>query len=82
MFKNLKENILKKICLKYIICIMKKFDYKEYGGAPFLGVNGICVKAHGSSDDKAFKNAFNQVRLLYQKDVIWKIEQEIKKNID
>ena len=62
--------------------IKKKFDYTEVGGAPFLGVNGICVKAHGSSDDKAFKNAFNQVRLLYQKDVIWKIEQEIKKNID
>ncbi|MGL5084147.1 MAG: phosphate acyltransferase PlsX, partial [Clostridium sp.] len=34
-----------------------KFDYKEYGGAPFLGVDGICIKAHGSSDGKAFKNA-------------------------
>ena len=33
-----------------------KFDYKEYGGAPFLGVDGICIKAHGSSDGKAFKN--------------------------
>ena len=30
--------------------IKKKFDYKEYGGAPFLGVDGICIKAHGSSD--------------------------------
>ena len=31
-----------------------KFDYKEVGGAPFLGVDGICIKAHGSSDGKAF----------------------------
>ena len=28
----------------------KKYDYRETGGSPFLGVKGICVKAHGSSD--------------------------------
>ncbi len=35
----------------------KKLDYTEYGGAPLLGVDGLVVKAHGSSNAKAFKNA-------------------------
>ena len=35
-------------------------DYAEYGGAPLLGVNGGVIKAHGSSDAKAIKNAINQ----------------------
>ena len=36
--------------------LMKTFDYKEYGGAPLLGVKGYLVKAHGSSDEKAIMN--------------------------
>jgi len=32
-------------------------DYSEYGGAPLLGVNGICIIAHGSSTAKAIRNA-------------------------
>ncbi|HYM90140.1 MAG TPA: hypothetical protein VEW91_00730, partial [bacterium] len=32
-------------------------DYTEYGGAPLLGVNGICIIAHGSSKAKAIRNS-------------------------
>lgn len=35
-------------------------DYSEYGGAPLLGVNGGVIKAHGSSNSVAIKNAINQ----------------------
>lgn len=58
-----------------------KFDYKEYGGAPFLGVDGICIKAHGSSDGKAFKNAIRQTKTFYDNDVLEKIKTELKNNI-
>ena len=37
--------------------IMKKFDFNEYGGAPLLGVDGICIICHGASDFRAMKNA-------------------------
>jgi glycerol-3-phosphate acyltransferase PlsX len=37
-----------------------RFDYREVGGAPFLGLKSIVVKAHGSSDALAFKNAIRQ----------------------
>jgi glycerol-3-phosphate acyltransferase PlsX len=56
----------------------RKFDYKEYGGAAFLGVNGICIKAHGSSDAIAFKNAIRQAKIFYENKVIDKIKNELE----
>ena len=58
--------------------IKKKFDYKEYGGAPFLGVDGICIKAHGSSDGKAFKNAIRQSKQFYDNKVLDKIKEQLE----
>jgi len=37
--------------------VKKRFDYREVGGAPFLGLNSLVIKAHGSSDAYAMKNA-------------------------
>jgi glycerol-3-phosphate acyltransferase PlsX len=39
------------------LAIKKKTNYEEYGGSLLLGVNGICVIAHGSSTPKAIRNA-------------------------
>ena len=38
----------------------KQFDASEYGGSPILGISKPVIKAHGSSDAKAFKNAIRQ----------------------
>lgn len=35
----------------------KEMDYTEYGGAPLLGIDGICIICHGASTAKAIKNA-------------------------
>ena len=68
------------ILLKPVFKKFKKdFDYKEYGGAAFLGVNGICIKAHGSSDAKAFKNAIRQATIFYENKVVDKLKLEIEK---
>lgn len=40
----------------------KKMDYTEYGGAPLLGINGGIIKAHGSSNAKAFASALTQAK--------------------
>ncbi len=37
--------------------IIRRIDPDEYGGAVLLGINGICIKAHGASTPKAIKNA-------------------------
>jgi len=40
----------------------KKMDFREYGGACLLGVNGNVIKAHGRSHAHAIKNAINLAR--------------------
>ena len=35
----------------------KRLDYSEYGGAPLLGVRGVCIVGHGSSNERAVMNA-------------------------
>lgn len=37
--------------------INNQYDYEEHGGSPLLGVNGVCIVAHGSSNAKAVKNS-------------------------
>ncbi|ETA82022.1 phosphate acyltransferase PlsX [Youngiibacter fragilis] len=46
---------------------MAKHDYKEEGGAALLGVDGLVIKAHGSSDARAYKNALRQAKKLYDR---------------
>lgn len=41
----------------------KMLDYTEYGGAPLLGLGGLVVKAHGSSNAKAFMNAIKYAQI-------------------
>jgi glycerol-3-phosphate acyltransferase PlsX len=37
--------------------LVARYDYHEHGGAPLLGIDGICIICHGSSRDRAIKNA-------------------------
>lgn len=39
-----------------------KHDYHEYGGAPLLGVNGVCLISHGSSEARTIMNAVHRAR--------------------
>ena len=40
-----------------LMAMKREMDYTEYGGAPLLGIDGICIICHGSSTSKAIKNA-------------------------
>ena len=54
----------------------RRLDYREYGGAPLLGVRGVCIIGHGSSNDRAL---FNGIRVAYEfakAGTIDRIEQE------
>ena len=57
--------------------MLKQFDYKEYGGAPLLGLQGLIVKAHGSSDGRAFKNAILQCKKFVDENVNEKIKERL-----
>ncbi len=60
----------------------KKVDYSETGGAPLLGVNGVCIIAHGSSSPKAVKNAINRAKEFIEKKVNQHIQDDIEFNIE
>lgn len=50
-----------------------QFDWAEHGGAPFLGVNGGCIKAHGSSNARAWYMALTQGRKFVASDLLSKL---------
>jgi len=56
----------------------QKMDYSEYGGAPLLGVNGICIVCHGKSNPKAIFNAIRVAGELVQKGTNQQIRQELQ----
>jgi len=58
--------------------LKKSFDYSEVGGAPFLGLKALVVKAHGSSDAKAIAGAVKQAVIFTEKDVVNKIKTNIQ----
>ncbi|MFH1858184.1 MAG: phosphate acyltransferase PlsX [Candidatus Omnitrophota bacterium] len=49
--------------------LKKRLDYAEFGGAPLLGVNGICMIGHGSSSAKAIKNAIRVAKEFVKNNV-------------
>ena len=81
--ESLKKNILSKIAALPSLPAIKRFsktvDYKEYGGALFLGVNKPVVKAHGSSDEKLFEFTIKQAEQFVENKAVDKLIEEFQK---
>jgi glycerol-3-phosphate acyltransferase PlsX len=58
--------------------LMKVLDYAEYGGAPLLGVNGVCIICHGHSSPKAIKNALKLATQMVEQKVNERIKNAIR----
>ena len=54
---------------KAISDFKKRLDYSEYGGAPLLGVRGVCIVGHGSSNEKAIMNGIRVAAEFAQAEV-------------
>lgn len=55
----------------------KRLDHTEYGGAPLLGVKGVCIITHGSSNSNAIKNAIRVAAEFADRKINEKIEKEL-----
>ena len=66
-------------CTGGILQISKAMDYKEYGGALFLGVKKPVVKAHGSSDEKLFEFTIKQAEQFVKNKAVEKMIEEFEK---
>lgn len=57
--------------------VRKKMDYAEVGGSPLLGLNGICIIAHGRSNSKAIKNAILMAQRAIHGDLVNAIRESV-----
>jgi glycerol-3-phosphate acyltransferase PlsX len=60
----------------------KRMDYSEYGGAPLLGLKGVCLICHGRSNSNAIKNAIRVAAELSQGDVNSRIESGLHASLE
>lgn len=81
MFQALRETLLANWKNKFATMLLKpslrafrdRFDYVEYGGAPLLGLTGGCFKAHGSSNERAWKVTLEQALRFTENRLVEKI---------
>ena len=62
--------------------LKKEIDYSEYGGAPLLGIDGVCIIAHGGSSANAIKNAIRVARESVLNNVNQHITEIVSKKKD
>ena len=87
--KIFKRSAMSKIgylfCKKGVDEVVKMMDYREIGGTQFLGIKKPVIKAHGSSDRLAFRNAVRQAMEAVEHDMTAELEQSLaamKENTD
>jgi phosphate acyltransferase len=85
LFDQLKQVFLTNALTKLAAVVLKpglktfkkKFDYTEYGGAPLLGIDGAVIKAHGSSNARAFQMAIYQAKQFIGGGVLQQIRTDL-----
>ena len=61
--------------------LRRRIDYAEFGGAPLLGVNGVCMICHGRSSAKAIKNAIARAKGLAESRLHELIQRDIEESL-
>ncbi len=57
--------------------LVKMLDYSEYGGAPLLGIRGVCAIGHGRSRAKAVANAIRAAQVAVEQNVVQRIDSAL-----
>jgi phosphate acyltransferase len=55
----------------------RRVDYSEYGGAPLIGLDGLCVIGHGRSSAKAVRNALAMTVRFIQEDLLSRLSEQV-----
>src|SRR6195256_3712222 len=87
LFRNLRDEIPKTMRGKLggllirpgVRQLRARVDWREFGGAPLLGIDGVAVIAHGRSDARAIQNAIRGTRDAVQNQLVGKIRAEVGK---
>jgi len=79
IFKIMRENIKEPASAAKIQEAWKAFDWSEYGGAPLLGVEGVCLICHGKSKAKGIKSAILKAKELAENGIVLAIRERLSK---
>ena len=87
LFRNLRDEIPKSTRGKVggllirggVRKLRDRIDWREFGGAPLLGIDGVAVVAHGRSDARAIKNAIRVAKEAVENQLVGKIRAEVGK---
>ena len=71
--KSFKTKLAASFLMSGVKAFRRRMDYTEYGGAPLMGICKPVIKAHGSSNAQAIKNAVRQAKMVHDKNVIAEI---------
>lgn len=77
LMKNAKTKLAALMIKSDLKLLKKQSDYKEYGGAPVIGISKPVFKAHGSADAKTFKNAIRLAGEYVKQNVVGLISESI-----
>ena len=88
LFRNLRDEIPKTARGKIggmlirsdVRRLRARIDWREFGGAPLLGIDGVAVVAHGRSDARAIKNAIRVTKEAVDNQLVSKIRAEVGKS--
>ncbi|HXF91504.1 MAG TPA: phosphate acyltransferase PlsX [Nitrospiraceae bacterium] len=64
-----------------LLRLRRRIDYAEFGGAPLLGVNGVCMICHGRSSAKAIKNAIKRAKAMVESRLNELIRRDIEESL-
>jgi len=76
------SKMVKPVLFPVLNDLKKSFDYEEHGGTPLLGVNGVVMKCHGSSNAKAIENALLNTQISYENNLLENIKKILNKNLN
>ena len=77
LLSSFKNKMAALILRKDLNQLMTKMDYAEYGGSVLLGLNGTVVKAHGSSNTKAFYSAIKQAKIAGEQRIVQTMKETV-----
>lgn len=78
LLKNWKTKLAALILKRHLREFKQKFDYRNTGGAFIIGLEKIVVKAHGGSDELAFYNALNQIKIGIENNISTILNKKFK----
>jgi glycerol-3-phosphate acyltransferase PlsX len=80
VMSNLRYRLGAHLLMPALLAFRRDLDYAEYGGAPLLGIDGVCIICHGGSSAKAIRKAIDVAQRMVSADVNSSIIKQLQQD--